>query len=135
MKRRIYVAGGSSERLTVARTRMAQAVAAGWELTHDWTQSEGYDRAMSPLELRGEALKDIEGIRRADVVWFLWPEKPSEGMCIEFGITLAHIGWSIRAPRAMVVSGPFFDRCLFALLPVLFFDTHDHALEYLRTRD
>lgn len=134
MKKLIYVAGGSTERLTVVRPRMAQVVAAGWELTHDWTTCEGYDGPFPPEAQHEAALLDLEGIRRADVVWFLWPEKHSEGIGVELGYALALFPNGVREAKHLVVSGPFFGRCIFAGLVQHAFETHGEALAHILAR-
>jgi hypothetical protein len=89
--RKIYIAGGSTERLTVVKSWMDQvrAYSTKFKITHDWTTDPGYD---APSKDQGyeSALKDLrEGIDPADVVWLIVPEKPSEGQAVELGYAYA----------------------------------------------
>ncbi len=120
--RLIYVAGGSSERLTVIRPILAALTAAGWTVTYDWTQSPGYDRQMSAHECAEQAELDLAAVAAADVVWVVVPEGKSEGAAVEFG--------TARALRKhTIVSGARPDQ-IFYMLADIACETHALALEY-----
>lgn len=116
---KVYIAGGSPEREQV-RSMMSALRARGVEITYDWTQSVGYSRFMVPAERRKQARLDIEGVRAADVVWIMAPEKKSEGSAVEMGAALA-----LR--KRVIVSGPHarLESRLFALLG----EIHDSHIE------
>ncbi len=98
---RVYVAGGAAERLTVARQWIRRLQEAGIEVTHDWTQDPGWDcAAPTRASLDAAAREDLDGVRRADVLWYLAPATKSEGAACELGAALA---WGKR----VVVSGPW----------------------------
>lgn len=124
MKLRIYVAGGSTERLTVVRPMIDRLKAEGVDITHDWTQCEGYDRSPAPGERIGWARQDLRGVEDAHIVWVMVPKEPSTGAAVEMGAALVH-------GTPIIVSGRngsciFYDLCLC-------FDTHEEALaEILR---
>lgn len=96
---RVYVAGGSSERLTVVRPFIDRLLAAGVTVTHDWTRCEGYDQAPIDAQLRGYAQRDLVGVSAADVFWLIAPEDKSEGSASELGAALI-LG------KRVLVSGP-----------------------------
>lgn len=98
MRRLVYIAGGSSER-NLCASLMADARAAGWTVTYDWTQDPGYLVSRSPEQLRAEAQLDLDAVRAADVVWVVAPACKSEGSHCELGAALA---WGKR----VLVSGP-----------------------------
>lgn len=96
----VYVAGGASERLTVVRPLIDRLLAAGVVITHDWTRCEGWDMpALSVTYRQRFALQDLDGVRRAGLVWYVAPSTKSEGSAAELGAALA-----LRIP--VVVSGP-----------------------------
>lgn len=81
----------------------------GCSITHDWTL-EGFDHEPTEAELRTYADLDIDGVRRADVLLVLTPERHDWGcgMWAELGIATA-LG------KRIIVAGPQRDRCIFAL--------------------
>lgn len=95
---KIYVAGGSAERESVASV-IAALRHAGHVITHDWTSCDGYARESVPDERRRWAREDLDGVRAADLVWLLAPAELSEGSSAELGAVLA-----LR--KRVVVSGP-----------------------------
>jgi hypothetical protein len=99
VKKRVYLAGGSDERLTVVRPYIERATAAGIEVTFDWTRSPGYDRESTVTERAKWASLDLEAVRSADIVWVLCPDAKSEGCSAELGAALA-LG------KRVLVSGP-----------------------------
>ena len=97
---RVYVAGGASERAAcgVWIRRLREE---GVEVTHDWTGDAGWeDPAPSPAMLAAAAMGDLDGVRRADVLWYVAPADKSEGSAAELGAALA---WGKR----VIVSGPW----------------------------
>lgn len=121
----VYVAGGSAERLTVVRPLLNALRAAGLTITHDWTACEGYERPSSDLERAAWARADLDGVKRANVVWYVAPQNPSEG-------SHAELGAAIVLRKRLIVSGPHASResRLFALLGERY-DTHEEALAEL----
>ena len=119
---RVYVAGNSAERLTVARWAIESLRGAGVTITHDWTSCEGYDRKSTSAERRAWAQSDIDGVKSADIVWVLMAEGKSEGASVELGAALA-LG------KRVIVSGPHAraDQRIFALLARIV-DSHAEAL-------
>lgn len=75
MSRRIYVAGGSSERALVS-TYMDSLRGAGWTIAYDWTQNYGGDES---------ARLDYQGVWNSDYLWLILPREKSEGAFFEFG--------------------------------------------------
>jgi nucleoside 2-deoxyribosyltransferase len=117
---RIYVAGGSDERIEVARHAIDMLIKNGFTVTHDWTRCEGYDRIHTDDERRAWAGLDVEGVRSADVVWAMAPAEKSEGTATEIGIALA-LG------KLLIVSGPRARGNIFATLAAQIHETHDRA--------
>jgi hypothetical protein len=135
----LYIAGGSSERLTVGRPWIDRAIAECARITHDWTRSDGYEQTRpSDTFLRGQAMVDTQAVISADVFWLLAPVELSEGASTELGIALAaSILTRINSgkPRArIIVSGPWARRNLFALLADEIYETHEEAWEAIRER-
>lgn len=97
--RKVFVSGGTSERLTVVRPYVDELIRRGFEITHDWTRCPLYDRESTEDERREQARRDLDGVRAADVVWLMMPEEKSEGAHVELGA--AFILW-----KPVVVSGP-----------------------------
>lgn len=80
MSRRIYVAGGSSERDMVS-TYMDSLRGAGWTIAHDWTQ----DPVFVGGPPQDSARLDYQGVWNSDYVWVILPREKSEGAFFEFG--------------------------------------------------
>ena len=119
---RIYVAGGSGERLTVVQPMIRRLQAEGARITHDWTLCPGFDYDGTPAELAGWAREDLEGVRNADLVWVMVPEDKSEG-------AHAELGAAIILGKTVFASGPhcYSARRIFPLLASRVFATHDAA--------
>lgn len=131
--KKIFVAGGSSERGEVAAA-IALLRAAGWEITFDWPElmkSEPDTKAPRFLEKLGMGLKN--GMRRADIFWLLLPREKSEGSSFEFGFFSGYFDRESRG--GMLVSGDA--TILGRLYPYAMgskgklFSEHAQALEYL----
>jgi hypothetical protein len=133
----LYIAGGSSERLTVGRPWIDRAIAEGARITYDWTRSDGYEQTRpSDTFLRGQAMVDTQAVISADVFWLLAPVELSEGASTELGIALAAsilTRTNSGKPRTrIVVSGPWAHRNLFALLADETYETHEQAWDAIR---
>ncbi len=122
---RVYIAGGSSERLTVVRPLIERAKELGVDVTADWTRDPGWDLGRMPTndELRESALRDVAAVEAADAVWLIVPAQKSEGASSE-------IGYALALKKRLVVSGEVGARNIFALLawPEDRFELHDEAL-------
>lgn len=122
MSRRVYVAGGSSERLTIVRPMLDRLRAAGVTITHDWTTCPGFDRESTRLEQCRWATEDFEGVYNADLLWLICPAEKSEGAHAELGYAIAR-----RTP--VIVSGPATaHHRIFPLLAGMIFPSHADAL-------
>lgn len=125
---RVYIAGGSSERLTVCRPLIERAKERGAEVTADWTRDPGWDLGRPPTgdELRESAERDLAAIRRADVVWLIVPAQKSEGAAAE-------VGYALALGKRLVVSGETGVRNIFALraAPGDVFARHEDALAHV----
>lgn len=125
MSLRVYVAGGSTERLTVVRPMMNRLRSEGIVITHDWTACEGYDRGSTLDERRAWAEMDLEGVRSADLVWIMVPEVMSVGAAVEMGAALTQ-----RSDKLIMVSGPR-NECIFYNLCNCFAKHEDAFAEIL----
>lgn len=118
----VYVAAGSSERLTSARAMVDALGAAGIEVTYDWTRADCWERCLTREELTEQARKDLDvGVRRADVVWYVAPKELSEGSHAELmaGIALG---------KHTIASGRLdYHRRIFPLLATELFYGHEEA--------
>jgi hypothetical protein len=126
LTRRIYVAGGSTERLSVVRPWMDMLRNVGWTITHDWTESEGYDRQFTHEEQQHNAKLDLDGVLAADWVWLLVPATKSEGLSVELGAALAR-------GKPTVASGAHVGRSIFHTLVPCFLrhaEAYSHLLEH-----
>lgn len=118
--KRIYIAGGSTERITIVQPWIERVRASGmWEVTHDWTQEVNYHRPAAEC-----ATQDVSGVLSADAVWLLVPEAVSEGMAFEFGLAL-------QSAHAVVASGPSTGRCIFHTQARRRFERHEDAFLWL----
>ena len=95
MKFSVYVAGASSERATRARPVMEALKRAGYDVTHDWTESVDMHGAnnehgtLTPAQLERCALEDYRGVRYADYFVLLAPSAASTGAWAELGMAIA----------------------------------------------
>ncbi len=126
VKPRIYVAGSSSERLTVVRPMILRLRGVGCVLTHDWTVCPGYDRPGTQSELREWARGDLLGVQAADIVWVMMPEAPSEGATGELCAALV-------LNKTVFVSGPHATRAgrIFPLLASRVCENHEDAFRVI----
>ena len=122
---KVYVCGGSDERLDVVRPLIDRLTRAGVEVTHDWTRCEGYDRPSTDAERVDWARQDLDGVKRADVVWYVAPHNKSEGSTGEFCAAYA-LG------KTVICSGPHALKAsrIFSLL-CTHYDTHESAYDAL----
>lgn len=119
---RVYVAGGSSERLTVVRPIVDRLIDAGVTITHDWTRCEGYENP--DYDNSKAAANDLRGCRMADLVWVMVPEQRSEGQAVELGYSLA-----LGIP--LIISGPHVGRSVFHSLVRTQCETHEQAFKVI----
>ena len=92
---RVYVAGGAGERAACG-VWIRALQAEGVEVTHDWTG----DAAWNGGTVAERAAADIDGVRRADLLWYLAPADKSEGSSGELCAALV-LG------KVVVASGPW----------------------------
>jgi len=136
-KLRLYIATASNP-LEEAERRIADARAAGFEITHDWTKdvrSAGNASLDDPRIRTSAAKADLRGVETADVVWLIQPENASTGAWVELGYALAlkeaeNSKHAAKRPR-IVVSGAS-TRCIFADLADDRFTDHDDAFVFIR---
>lgn len=119
---RIYLAGGSSERILCAEY-MRRLRERGHTITHDWTSSEGFTRQLNHSEQREEARRDFQAVLDADLVWVMIPAEKSEGSHFELGAAVA-----LNIP--VVTSGPHrtAQHRIFPLLVTDHYESHLDAL-------
>ncbi len=137
--KRVYIAGGSTERIDVGQKWIQLARDAGIEIAFDWTVCDSYDPDWLDGWLdknvhqawQGVAKRDFEAVMAADVVWILVPEKLSEGAATELGIALAARALSGHR-MLLVTSGKSVHRNLFSRLANAQFDNHGSAFDYVR---
>ena len=127
---RIYIAGGSTERLTVVRPMIERVKAAGHTITHDWTQDPGYDldRPLTKEERRDTTERDVNGVDKADVFWLMVPAQKSEGAAFELGYAQA---WAHAYGKDVIVSGARASANLFTALADRVFWNHEEALVWV----
>jgi hypothetical protein len=126
----VYVSGGSSEIGQVERL-MQQVRGMGHTITHDWTravriQGESNPRNAQHVDRLAWSGEDLAGIDCADVVWVILPVKPSFGCAFE-------AGYALGVGRVVVMSGDW-RATIFSSQAMARCDSHDGALEWLRTR-
>lgn len=130
----LYIAGGSSERLTVCQPRIDRAVQLGARITYDWTRTPNYEVTRpSDLSIRADTERDIAAVLRADILWIMVPQQLSEGASTELGVALGALACGAWRGR-IVVSGEHARRNIFALLADEIYETHDEAWEALKPR-
>jgi hypothetical protein len=137
--KRVYIAGGSTERIDVGQKWIQRAREAGIEVAYDWTACDSYDPdwLLGWLDKnvhqawQGVAKRDFDAVLSADIVWILVPQQLSEGAATELGIALA--ARALAGHRMILVaSGKSVHRNLFNRLTNAQFDAHEAAFEYVR---
>jgi len=125
---KIYVAGSSNE-IGLIGDFMKIVREYGYQLTHDWTAETLWSHPdPSDAELAACAQIDEDGVRSADILWYVVPaEGKSEGSSFELGVARA-LG------KVILVSGTLDRHRIFPRLSPLRFSRHSEALECLRTR-
>jgi hypothetical protein len=130
MSVRVYIAASSRE---LERVRWAQRALAsvGAILTYDWVPyidraiASGIPETRMPTSARREqAIRDTEGVRSCDLLWWLAPTEPTRGAWFELGIACE------RASRPIIiVSGTEEQRLqsLFTHTPEVSHHTTDNA--------
>ena len=137
--RKVYIAGGSSERTEVGQKWIQHAREAGIEVVFDWSSCKSYEadwlNGFSKREIHEAwqhiAKRDFDSVMASDVVWILVPEKLSEGAATELGIALAARALAGRK-MLLVASGQSVHRNLFNRLANAQFDSHEAAFDYVR---
>jgi hypothetical protein len=132
MTRRIYVAG-CREDLVRIRQFNTKLRAAGWTITHDWTEAvlanaNRPDATIPADEQRSYANDDWDGVCNADAFWLVAPSTGGTGCWIEFGMAVS------SAITTIVVSGAHKRSIFTALDGVDVYDTHEEALVKLLRR-
>jgi hypothetical protein len=131
--KKIFVAGGSSERGEVAAA-ISILRAAGWAITFDWPELMKHEPDVKEprfLEKLGMDLKN--GMRSADIFWLLLPREKSEGSSFELGFFSGY--FDRDAKGGIIVSGDA--SVLGRLYPYAMgakgklFSDHADALDYL----
>ncbi|KRE39164.1 hypothetical protein ASG73_02115 [Janibacter sp. Soil728] len=117
---RIYVAGPLADVEGVRRVQ-AEVVAAGHELTLDW--SRGPDSQLSDYDSAPEASAriardDLDAVLTADAVIVVASEHPGRGMFVELGAALASATGGGRV-RHVVVAGPIRHESVFYFHPAV----------------
>ena len=140
MKKKCYVAGASAQ-IELIEIFIAKLKEAGWKITFDWTakvREVGNASPDDPMIRRAAALADLDGVRRAEVLWLVQPDatSTSTGAWVELGAALERrtlisekLGIQFSSPL-VVVSGSS-KKCIFSDLADRRFESHDDALEYL----
>lgn len=116
---RVYVAGSLADSSRVREVQGA-LVAAGHDLTLDWTASPDADLrdyAAHPVEAGRLARADLDAVASADAVVLVVGDAPGRGMYVEFGAAL------LRADRGelehLVVLSPEHAESVFFFHPVV----------------
>jgi hypothetical protein len=139
-KKDIYVAGASAQ-IDLIEAFIARLREAGWEITFDWTEKVrevGNASPDDPTIRRAAALADLDGVRRAYVLWLVQPDatSTSTGAWVELGAAQERRTLSLKYPDAgfdpvlIVVSGSS-RKCIFSDLADRRFESHEDALEFL----
>jgi hypothetical protein len=133
MSRRIYVAGGSDERLE-CRADIATLETGGWRTTFNWTLDENYLSQDRAAKIRN----DLRGVIEAPFLWLRTPKTKSEGAGVELGAAivlrdmLSFPALGLPHPRCIIVSGPWNSgNRLFTHAADLKFSSHADALRWL----
>lgn len=121
---KLYVAGGSSERLTVIAPIIDRLRDAGVDITFDWTRWEGWQRPNDPAVIGEAAKRSMRGIVEADVVWLVVPKDKSEGSAGELCMGLV-LG------KMCIVSGETGARNIWTSMCEVAFSSHGLALEWV----
>jgi hypothetical protein len=128
---KVYIAGGSSERLTVVRPIIDRLIKnhLNIHVVHDWTRNAEWDFvSVNAGELEANAARDVQVVASADVLWFIAPAEKSEGAATELGVALA-------LKKKIIVSGPHAWRNIFGMLADESYDSHLGAFDALVNGD
>ena len=127
---KIYLAGGVLEREEISKY-MRKLEAIGYEITCDWTKSEGLvpgntsDADLSDEDQKKFAIADLKGIDDAYFVWHIVASyKGSRGAYVE-------IGYALAKKKILIVSGPDARKTIFHSFAHHHRDTHQRAFELL----
>jgi len=126
----VYIAGAYADRDRVLHNMEKVSYREELQLVHDWVsvidrvRREHPDWQMPDHEAAEYALRDLEAMRKADVVWLLAPELGGRGCWYEVGAA-----WAWRIPT--IVSGPFCRSTVFTRLALELFDADVQAFARL----
>jgi len=126
---RVYLATGSTVRLTTARPWIERLQAHGISV-YDWTRDPGWDLGRPPTEseLIEAATRDEDAIAACDLFWYIVPPEKSEGAASELMLAKCY-------GKPIVGSGEFGPRNIFALRyvrPELRFSSEQKAFLFIR---
>lgn len=81
---KVYLASGSSVRLSVARPWIERLQGEGFSV-YDWTRDPGWDLngPTTEVELVAAATRDEDAIAACDLFWYIVPPEKSEGAASE----------------------------------------------------
>jgi hypothetical protein len=101
--KKIFVAGGSSERGEVAAA-IGMLRPAGFEVTADWPEMKKHEpKVLEPRQAEKIGMTLINAMLRADIFWLMLPKEKSEGASFEFGFYLGRFFSESRG--GVIVSG------------------------------
>ena len=126
---RVYLATGSTVRLTTARPWIERLQAHGISV-YDWTRDPGWDLGRPPTEseLIDAAIRDEDAIIVCDLFWYIVPPEKSEGAASEIMLAKCY-------GKPIIGSGDFGPRNIFALRyirPELRFSSEQKAFAFIR---
>ena len=134
---RIYLAGASKE-VDECAAAIAQLREMGHDVVLDWTKSVLENRAkgvadqhLSESDRVAFASADLNAAVSADILWLRTPRNASLGAWVELGAALHAARYNRQ--KTVIVSGDH-RQTIFTSLAHVFFDTHEAALDYLRSR-
>lgn len=135
MSLRVYVAGSSSRRGTIA-VLLTTLRAHGAHITFDWTAADGWDRALSDEERATVAKRCRWAVAEADLVWVLLDAEKSEGAHAELGAALT-LRDMLQVDIEVLASGRLGGTRIFPAEANRRFEEHQQALDYVlgRLRD
>lgn len=103
-------------------------IAAGIDVTHDWTRDPSWDRDPSTVTVADEVSwvkRRIDCVRKADILWYAAPMSKSEGSHGQLVLAIG-LGKTVVASGQLDAHGR-----LFPSVAQRAFGTHDKALAYI----
>lgn len=127
---RVYLATGSTVRLTTARLWIERLQSKGFSVC-DWTRDPNWDLGRMPTEaeLVESATRDEDAIATCDLFWYIVPAEKSEGAASELMLAKCY-------GKQIVGSGDFGARNIFALRyirPEMRFSSEQKAFDAICT--